>query len=602
MRKYLGNFTLNMLKTHDAGVLNRQNVGQKVTLCGWVNTRRDHGGIIFIDLRDRSGIMQVVFDPEYDLETHKIAESLRSEFVIKVEGEIRMRPEEMFNKNIPTGEIEMIVSNIEIFNKSKTPPFEIDNPHKEVREDIRLEYRYLDLRRERMKKNIQLRHNVTKMVRDFFDEKGFWEVETPIMVKGTPEGSREYLVPSRLHHGKFYVLPQSPQQLKQLLMVGGVEKYFQIARCFRDEDQRGDRQPEFTQFEIEMSFVEEQDIQDLFSELILKIVKKLNPHKKLVLGDNVPKITYKEAMDKYGSDKPDLRFGMEFEDLTEWASGVEFTVFNSVAKNGGIVRAIKAEGGATLTRKEIDDFTRIAQDNGAKGLAYILWREGEEPSSPILKFFSDEEKKELFEMMNFKQGDALFFGAGDYMTVSESLGAVRNALGDHFGLRKNDEIALLWVVDFPMFEQNSDGHIGAVHHPFTRPRKEDEAKLEKNPLNCCAIAYDMVMNGVELGGGSLRNHERDLQAKIFEILKITPEDAEERFGHMLKAFEYGAPPHGGIAFGLDRVVMLLADEPNIREVIAFPKNQNAQDLMLHSPSVMPDEQLDELGISIKEEE
>lgn len=596
-----------MLKTNNCNDFSKTDIGKKVTVCGWINTRRDHGGLIFLDLRDRSGLLQIATDPDYNKNAHNIAEDLRSEFVVKVTGTIRKRPEGMENKNLKTGEIEIIADEIEILNKAKTPPFEIDSD-KVANENLRLEFRYLDLRRERMQKNLKLRYKTTKIIRDFFDEKDFWEIETPILIKGTPEGSREYLVPSRLHHGKFYVLPQSPQQLKQLLMVGGIEKYFQIARCFRDEDQRGDRQPEFTQFEIEMSFVEENDIQDLFSELLVRIIKTLRQDKKILdlakfkdrlksaeIKDGILKISWEDAMSNFGIDKPDLRFDLMFENITEISKNCGFGIFEK-AENVFALKVPKEVG--VFTRKEIDDLTEIARTHGAGGLAWI--RIGED-SGPVAKNSSKEFQDKLKELTSANEGDLVFFGAGDFTSATEPLGAVRIEIGNMFNLRNDNEVALLWIREFPMFEKNSDGQIGAVHHPFTRPKKEDEKRIETEPLKCRAVAYDMVMNGVELGGGSIRIHERDLQEKVFDILQITKKDAERRFGHMLRAFEYGAPPHGGIAFGLDRVVMLLADEPNIREVIAFPKNQTAQDLMLGAPGIMPNEQIEELGIKIIEE-
>lgn len=589
-----------MYRTHTCNQLNLKNKDEKVTLSGWVHRRRDHGGLIFIDLRDRYGLTQIVCDPAEFPDAHKIAEGVRSEYVLKIEGIVRSRLEGAENKDLATGEIEVLVNKVKILNEAITPPFEIDQD-KKVNEEVRLKYRYLDIRRDRMKNNIIMRHKIIKMVRDYLDSKDFIEVETPILIKGTPEGSREYLVPSRIYPGNFYVLPQSPQQLKQLLMVGGMDRYFQVARCFRDEDQRGDRQPEFTQLDMEMSFVEQEDIMGWTDGLLKKIVTELYPNKKLKYTD-FPRITYDEAMNKYGSDKPDVRFGLEFIDVSEIGTKSSFQVFQKAVENGGVIKTIRVPNGAEFSRKEIDELTRIATDNGAKGLAYItMTKEG--PKSPILKFLSEEEIKIVLEKTEAQTGDIIFFGADSFQVVCESLDKVRLALRDKLKLVDDNELAFLWVTDFPMFEVSKEtGELNACHHPFTRPNSEDVDLLKTNPGEARSVAYDIVCNGSEVGGGSMRIHEKDLQAQIFDILGITKEDADKRFGHMLRAFEYGAPPHGGIAWGLDRLVMLLQNEPNIREVIPFPKDQKAKDLMLGAPSQMPTDQVEELGVKVIEEE
>ncbi|MCK5510151.1 aspartate--tRNA ligase [Candidatus Parcubacteria bacterium] len=590
-----------MLRTNTCGELTKKEINKEVTLCGWVHRRRDHGGIIFIDLRDRYGLTQIKFDPEINKETHRQADKLRNEWVVAVTGKVIARPETMINKKLKTGEIEVEIDKLEILNESKTPPFELsEEKAKEANEEIRMEYRYIDLRRKKMQKNLRLRNEVTKVIRDYFYKEGFLDVETPCMVKDTPEGSREYLVPARTFPGQFYVLPQSPQQLKQFLMIGGIDKYFQIARCFRDEDLRGDRQPEFTQFEIEMSFAEQEDVINVMEGCFLEVSKKIVPKKK-ILNNPFARMTWQEAMERYGSDKPDIRYDLEIKPVTEMVKGCGFKVFAGMAeKNGHAVHALKIDKGAKFTRKEIDDLTRIAQDNGAKGLAYIIIKEDGKLQSPIVKFLGEDLAKDILNTVSAKQGDIVFFGADEFVTACESLGAVRKECARMLNLISKDVLAYLWVVDFPLFEKSKEtGALGAAHHPFTRPLKEDMELLDKDPFKVRSHAYDLVLNGVEIGGGSLRIHEKDLQEKIFTVLGISESDAERRFGHMLKAFEYGAPPHGGIAMGLDRFVMLLADEPNIREVMAFPKDGKGRDLMLNAPAPIDEKELKELGLGIR---
>jgi len=585
-----------MYRTHTCGQLMKKHIEEEVTLSGWVHRRRDHGGLIFIDLRDRYGITQVVFDPSNDKNSHIAAESIRSEFVIKIKGVVRARPDGQTNTNVITGEIEVLSDFIEILSKSQTPPFEIDQD-KEVGEEIRLKYRYLDLRRQRMKSNIELRHRVIKSIRDFLDKEEFLEIETPILIKGTPEGSREYIVPSRVHPGTFFVLPQSPQQLKQLLMVAGMDKYFQIARCFRDEDQRGDRQPEFTQLDLEMSFVEEEDIISLNERLAIKLLEENVPEKEL-LTKPFPKLTWREAMSTYGSDKPDIRFDLPLSDVSDIVSGSEFKVFAGTVKNGGVVKAFRVPGGSEMPRSEIDGYEDLAKSYGAKGLAYLIWKDGE-MKGPIGKFLSKKEIDSIKERAAVEDGDLLFFAADKFELACNVLGAIRLKIGAKMGLRDDSKIALCWIIDFPLLEWNEEeGRFAASHHPFTSPKVEDTPLLDSDPAKVRAKAYDLAMNGVEIAGGSIRIHNSELQSKIFDTLGISKEDVQARFGHMLEAFSYGAPPHGGIAWGLDRFIMLLADEPNIREVIAFPKDQKAKDLMTGAPTELPEEQVGEMHIKV----
>lgn len=589
-----------MLKTHSCGELHAGLVGERVMLAGWVHRRRDHGGVTFIDLRDRSGIAQVVANPEQAAQAHATAADVRNEWVIRVEGLVRRRPKGMENPDLATGEVEVEVEKLTVLNPSKTPPFTI-NEETSVDEMVRLKYRYLDLRRERMQHNLGFRHRVIKYIRDALDERGFWEIETPILFKTTPEGARDYLVPARLYPGEFYALPQSPQQLKQLLMVAGVEKYFQIARCFRDEDQRGDRQPEFTQLDIEMSFVDREDILQLMEPIYTEMVADLVPQKRL-LASPWPRLTYPEAMNRFGKDNPDLRFGMELIDLTDLAAKCGFQVFEKVVGAGGHVRAINARGCGQYSRKDIDELTAYAAQFGAKGLAYLAIGEDGQERSSFTKFFKEGPLAELRERAGLAPGDLLLCVADQPGVVYESLGRLREHLGDVLGLRDPDLLAFCWVIDFPLMTWNPDEERwDPSQHQFTMPLVEDVELLDSDPGAVRGSQYDMILNGSEVAGGSIRIHNRELQEKIFPLIGQDMESAREQFGHMLEAFEYGAPPHGGIASGLDRLVMLLADEPNIREVIAFPKNQAARDVMASAPSPADEAQLRDLHLKISPE-
>ena len=587
-----------MLKTHSCSELRAAHVGQEVTLAGWVNRRRDHGGLIFVDLRDRSGIVQVVANPDVSPEGHAAAQQVRGEYVLQVKGIVRVRPEGLTNPDIPTGEIEVLAHEVRILNPAKTPPFYIydDSP---VDEALRLKYRYLDLRRQRMQRNLVLRHRVVKYIRDFLDPRGFLEIETPILFKTTPEGARDYLVPSRLHPGKFYALPQSPQQLKQLLMIAGYEKYFQIARCFRDEDQRGDRQPEFTQLDLEMSFVEREDVMALAEELTIGIVETCSDRE--LLFKPFRRLTYDEAMRRFGTDRPDMRFGMELVDISGLVAECGFRVFRDVVAAGGQVRGIRAPGCGTYSRREIDELTALAQREGAKGLAWLaLGHEGEVRSS-FARFITEDEVADIVERLEAELGDLLLFVADRTPVVNAALSALRLELGERLGLCDRTVLACCWVIDFPLFEWDEEGQRwDPSHHLFTAPVEEDLPFLDTDPGAARGQQYDLVINGEETGGGSIRIHQREVQEKVFGLIGLDVEQARERFGHMLEAFEYGTPPHGGIAPGIDRLVMLLAGEPNIREVIAFPKTQQAADLMAGAPSPAEPGQLEELHIRIVE--
>lgn len=590
-----------MFRTHTCGQLRAEHEGQNVTLAGWVHRRRDHGGLIFIDLRDRWGLTQIVFDPSTSAEMHDAAHALRNEYVIQVVGRVRRRPAGQENPKLATGDIEVEGQTLTILNRANTPPFDI-NKESPVDEALRLRYRYLDLRRERMQRNIILRHNVVRHIRNFLANEGFIEIETPILFKTTPEGARDYLVPSRVHPGKFYALPQSPQQLKQLIMVAGYDRYFQIARCFRDEDQRGDRQPEFTQLDVEMSFVDRDDVMDIIERLMTSIVEENTPHK--ILAKPFPRLSYAEAMDRFGRDNPDIRFGLELADISQMVANSRFQVFSSTVAAGGLVKGINAKGLGHYSRKQLDELADFVKDFGAKGLAWLVVEAGDAGPvagrSSFAKFLSPDETAAIINRLEGEPGDLLLFVADKPAVANESLGRLRLELGDRLGLRDDSIMAFCWVIDFPFLMWNEEeNRWDPSHHLFTAPVDEDIPLLDTDPGKARGKQYDLVLNGNEIAGGSIRIHQRELQEKVFQLIGLEMEVAKERFGHMLEAFEYGTPPHGGIAPGIDRIVMLLAGEPNIREVIAFPKSQAAIDLMAGAPTAVSEQQLKELHIKLR---
>ena len=581
-------------RTHMCGTLTMDNAEQEVVLNGWVAKRRNLGGLIFVDLRDKTGIVQVTFDDTIPQEVFDKADSLRGEYVIGVKGIVKERSAK--NPNLPTGDIEVFAKDLVVYSEADTPPIYIKDDDN-VDDNLRLKYRYLDLRKVKMQKNLTFRHKVAKIARDYFDENGFTEVETPMLIKSTPEGARDYIVPSRVHPGSFYALPQSPQLFKQLLMVGGTDRYMQIVKCFRDEDLRADRQPEFTQIDLEMSFVDMDDVIAVQEGFLKRVFKEAMG---LEIQTPFQRLTWDEAMERYGSDKPDTRFGFELKKLNDVVSGCDFKVFTDALANGGDVRGICIDGGSEkFSRKDIDKLTDLTKSYGAKGLVWIRVNEGEFNSS-VNKFFTQEQLAEIAKVFDAKTGDLIFICSDRAKVVFDSLGFLRREIARRMGLLDDNQFNFLWVVDFPLFEKDDEtGELKAMHHPFTSPKLEQMHLLDSNPEAVKANAYDIVLNGVELGGGSIRIHDKDVQAKMFEVLGLTKEECDEKFGFLIEAFKYGVPPHGGLAYGLDRLVMLLLGEPSIREIIAFPKNQNAQCLVSEAPAPVDEAQLVELGIETK---
>ena len=589
-----------MLRTHTCGELTKKDKGKEVALCGWVHRHRNHGGLIFIDLRDRYGLTQINFNPERNKKIWNEVYKLRGEWVIKVKGKVAERPKDVINKKMATGEIEVEAEGLEILSQSKTPPFEIDEEKaKGANEALRLEYRFLDLRRPELQKIMKTRDEIIRYIREYFHKRDFIEVQTPILANSSPEGARDYLVPSRLYPGKFYALPQAPQQFKQLLMVAGVDKYFQIAPCFRDEDTRADRHPgDFYQIDLEMSFVEQEDIWQAVEPLMIELSEKFGQKK--ILTKPFPRLTYKEAIGKFGSDKPDLRFGMEIKEITDLAKGCGFSVFSEAVKKGGTVQALKVDGGAKFTRKDIDELTQTAKAKGAKGLAYLIVKEKGELHSPIVKFLGEELAKKIVKKVGAQAGDIIFFSADSWRPACQALGAVRSEGGTKLGLKDNKIMAWAWIIDFPMYDYSEleEGKIDFSHNPFSMPQGGLKALENKNLLEILAYQYDLVCNGYEISSGAIRNHDPETMYKAFAIAGYSKKEVDKKFGHMIKAFAYGAPPHGGFAPGLDRLLMILLDCESIRDIYAFPKDGQARDVMMDSPSEVSEKQLKDLGIKI----
>jgi len=586
----------NWKRTHYCGELRTEHIGQEVCLMGWAHRRRDHGGLIFIDLRDRTGLAQLALDPDRDLEAHTKAERVRNEFVVAVRGKVSPRPDGTVNAKMPTGEVEIEISELRILNEAKTPPFML-NDFNEVAENVRLKYRYLDLRRESIQSNLIMRHKVAQTVRNYLTDNHFLEIETPVLTKSTPEGARDYLVPSRVHPGNFFALPQSPQLFKQLLMVSGFDRYFQIVKCFRDEDLRADRQPEFTQIDCELSFVDESDIMTIMEGMIAKIFKSALD---VDLSLPMPRMSYKEVIERYGVDNPDLRFEMELTNITDLVKECGFKVFASVAENDGLVKALNVKGGSSFSRKELDDLTNFAAIYGAKGLAWVKIQEDGSWQSPIAKFFTETELAKISKTLDATPGDLLLFVADSAKVTNEALGRLRGHIGQKLGLTDPNNFKFIWVTEFPLLEWDGEAkrHV-AVHHPFTAPLDEDIELLDSEPGQVRSRAYDLVLNGSEIGGGSIRIHDQSVQSQMFNLLGIGEEEARQKFGFLLDALEFGAPPHGGLAFGLDRIMMILTGSESIRDVIAFPKTQKAACMMSEAPGIVDEKQLTELSIRIR---